>query len=323
MNSGKQVVTPPYLTQVTDGIWCIELPHTDFQTVNAYLFEGTPLTLLDAGAPTEASISQLQLALQHLGYQWEDIGRLLLTHAHIDHIGGAAFLPPPAEILALTGTAANVGDYESWMNRWHHYPVWLSEVYPELAALFLNQQSRTWMGDMFPRGGHLSINREFAHGQTIDLGRWKLQAIHTPGHDMLHTCYYLEEQQLLFSGDYILSRGPALARYMGDEANAFRDSVQQVAHLAVKQIWPSHGKPFGFQQGLSHIRSLLDRQSIRLLQRLHEGRSTALDLFFAYYGSRHFHPASIAMDFSGVDCLIQHLLDQGVISKTGIWYALA
>ena len=55
--------------------------------VNAYLFTGTTVTLLDTG--TLKSFPVLQRTLGELGMTCADIDQIVLTHGHIDHYGAA------------------------------------------------------------------------------------------------------------------------------------------------------------------------------------------------------------------------------------------
>src|SRR5438876_9586377 len=55
--------------------------------VNAYLLAGEPLTLVDTGPATEEAWADLEAGLAGLGYGVGDIGRVLLTHGHVDHWG--------------------------------------------------------------------------------------------------------------------------------------------------------------------------------------------------------------------------------------------
>ena len=54
--------------------------------VNWYLLrEGTDLTLVDAGYPGD--LDWVEESVRSLGRRPEDIGAILLTHAHVDHMG--------------------------------------------------------------------------------------------------------------------------------------------------------------------------------------------------------------------------------------------
>ncbi len=50
------------------------------------LKDGNDLTLIDSGYPRD--IDALEASIRSIGGQPEDVRAILLTHAHIDHIGG-------------------------------------------------------------------------------------------------------------------------------------------------------------------------------------------------------------------------------------------
>ena len=55
--------------------------------VQVYLIDSQPLTLIDTGPCTAASRAQLEAALDGFGYGLADIERVVVTHAHRDHMG--------------------------------------------------------------------------------------------------------------------------------------------------------------------------------------------------------------------------------------------
>jgi glyoxylase-like metal-dependent hydrolase (beta-lactamase superfamily II) len=87
------------MKRVAEGLYCF----TGLLVGRVYLIKDSDgLTVIDAGIPNAADkiVSQIRAA----GYQPEDVRRILITHAHGDHIGG---LP---RLKALTG--AQVIAYE-------------------------------------------------------------------------------------------------------------------------------------------------------------------------------------------------------------------
>ncbi|MDD4093267.1 MAG: MBL fold metallo-hydrolase, partial [Methanothrix sp.] len=82
--------------QITNHVHCLKMPFQitspDGQKINrfvyAYLIYGDEICLIDSGV---AHCQQIIIDyLQATGRKPEDITRLILTHAHPDHIGSAA-----------------------------------------------------------------------------------------------------------------------------------------------------------------------------------------------------------------------------------------
>ena len=74
-------------TEIADGVW-----RFDCRGVNAYLvFDDVP-TLVDAGTPWDETA--IRRGLDEAGVEVADIGRVLLTHYDLDHVGTLAALAP-------------------------------------------------------------------------------------------------------------------------------------------------------------------------------------------------------------------------------------
>jgi len=76
------------MTSADDGIHRLEVP-TPFSVgaVNAYLLDDDPLTLVDTGPNSGTSLDRLERGLTALGHRVEDLGLIVVTHQHMDHLG--------------------------------------------------------------------------------------------------------------------------------------------------------------------------------------------------------------------------------------------
>ncbi len=95
---------------------------------------------------------------------------ILQTHAHNDHIGAAR------EVADAVGAPIylNPADLVLW-----------EQVYPDSKP-----------------------DRELADGDVFEVGGATLRAIHTPGHSPGSTCFYLESEGTVFTGDTLFNGGP-------------------------------------------------------------------------------------------------------------------
>ncbi len=107
---------------------------------------------------------------------------LLVTHGHVDHLGGAA------DLVARTGVAAYLHPEDDFLAR-----------RPE-------DQLRVLMGTV-PPGDYRppETYRELSDGQVLDLAGLRLGVVATPGHTPGHCCFYLAEEGVFFSGDHLLA----------------------------------------------------------------------------------------------------------------------
>lgn len=126
---------------------------------------------------------------------------LLHSHGHFDHIGGTA------GVSRATGAAIRI----------HAADRPLYDRLPEQASFFgLSAEP-----PLPPDGG-------FADGEKISVGRFRLEAIHTPGHSPGSTCFLLEgEAPVLFSGDTLFRRSIGRTDLWGGDTDTILASIRQ------------------------------------------------------------------------------------------------
>jgi len=105
------------------------------------------------------------------------IGNIWLTHAHFDHLGGAAAVadrtnPPPPVALHQDD-----------------YPLWRM------------QGGAPYFGLRIDPGPEPTI--DLHHGQILHLGSNQLEVRHAPGHTRGHVMFYCAADSVLFCGDVI------------------------------------------------------------------------------------------------------------------------
>ncbi len=109
------------------------------------------------------------------------IAHLWITHAHFDHLGGAAALAEISHPLPLLALHAE------------DYPLWRMQG---AAALF---------GYHIDPGPEPSFYLE--HGQTLHLGEYTFEVRHVPGHTRGHVLFYCAQAGIAFCGDLIFQGG--------------------------------------------------------------------------------------------------------------------
>lgn len=135
---------------------------------------------------------------------------LLHTHGHFDHIGGTA------EVSRATGAAIRI----------HAADRPLYDRLPEQASFFgLSAEP-----PLPPDGG-------FADGEKISVGRFRLEAIHTPGHSPGSTCFLLDgEAPVLFSGDTLFRRSIGRTDLWGGDTDTILASIRQKLFVLPAQL---------------------------------------------------------------------------------------
>lgn len=68
-----------------------------------------------------------------------------------------------------------------------------------------------------------------------------LRAVHTPGHASDHLCYYLEEEEALFTGDLILGGTTTVIPPDDGDLGEYLASLRRLLDLPIRRIYPGHG----------------------------------------------------------------------------------
>jgi glyoxylase-like metal-dependent hydrolase (beta-lactamase superfamily II) len=202
-------------------------------SVDTYLVEGDPLTLIDCGVASEDARSTLSAALEHLGYGFEDIRRIILTHYHRDHMGNAEALRRAADDL-------EVWAHEDAVSMVEHFTVERDERLEDTAALFLEYgvprdavaRITAWREERMLRRPALceptQVDRVLRGGDVIEFKELGLEVIHAPGHTAGHILLHHEESGVLFTGDQILGGAvPNTENYYLDGLADPRDALHR------------------------------------------------------------------------------------------------
>jgi glyoxylase-like metal-dependent hydrolase (beta-lactamase superfamily II) len=162
---------------------------------HVYLLDGgSELALVDVGAGMGAG--EIVANVRRAGFDPGRVRRLLCTHAHADHAGGAARI---RELLP---------DAEVCISR-------------EVAELLeTGDEERTSIGvakraGIYPPDYHLEpcpVDRELDEGDRIGIGDLTLECIDTPGHSSGHLSFLLDHggRRSLFGGDVVFHGGTIL-----------------------------------------------------------------------------------------------------------------
>jgi glyoxylase-like metal-dependent hydrolase (beta-lactamase superfamily II) len=83
-----------------------------------------------------------------------------------------------------------------------------------------------------------------ADGDVAAMGvGWTMRAVYTPGHTSNHTCFALDEEQALFTGDHVMGWSTTVVSPPDGDMRAYIDSLRKVMGRDDATLWPTHGAP--------------------------------------------------------------------------------
>ena len=228
-------------------ITTLRIPNLFFEGRNGvYVIHSDPLTLIDTGVATSKARTELRESLKAENIPIHSIGRIILTHKHIDHIGNAWWLQQEsgAEIFIHEMEMESIANVDPDGDRWRtlvreRFESW--HVPPDLRTDAGGTRQIDWKIQS-------AQPTAITEGQMIDLGGADLEVIHTPGHTMGSVCLRLD--RVLFSGDHVL---PDISPNIGGGdlkhqglLTAYLKSLQRCQALApdIDLVFPGHGEPF-------------------------------------------------------------------------------
>ena len=146
------------------------------------------------------------------------------THIHWDHIGGHKYFP---------NFYAHAAELD-WLNG--KFPLSV-ETIREMVV------DRCDLPDGFDAGSYEFFQgtptRIVADHDMIDLGGRQIEVLHTPGHSPGHLCFWEKETGYLFTGDLVY-KDVLFAYYPSTDPDAYLTSLEKVASLPVKRVFPAH-----------------------------------------------------------------------------------
>lgn len=217
----------------------------DFINSFAFLEDDGSVTLVDCGV--KQAPRRIVAALEHLGKHPRDVNRILLTHAHSDHAGGAHEM---IERTGVDGVAIHEDDVP-YAEAGHNAP---PDVTTTTGRLFLRMPGTTF--EPFTVAQHLH------GGEVLDVAGG-LRIVHTPGHTPGHVSLVHERTSVLITGDALfnpLSRLGWPLAVICTSARQNKESAQVFADLEYDVAAFTHG-PEIRDNPREAIRSFLRRKA--------------------------------------------------------------
>jgi glyoxylase-like metal-dependent hydrolase (beta-lactamase superfamily II) len=90
-----------------------------------------------------------------------------------------------------------------------------------------------------------SYDQTLKDGEAIEVGATRILIIHTPGHTPGSTCFKIEAEPVLFSGDTLFPGGPGATHFPGGDFTAIINSIENRLFRAYGPetlVLPGHGR---------------------------------------------------------------------------------
>ena len=226
-------MTTANITEILEDLFFVE---RGYLNANQLVYRGNPPELIDSGYI--ADFAETAGILQNLGVQPSEVGRIITTHCHCDHIGGhkAIYDQSGCEIWLHELGKHFIDSRDGWSTGWNYY----------------HQQA-----DFFPCSTGLK------DGDTLRIGPHAFDVLHTPGHASDGIVLYHHKAELLVSSDTLWQHDlPVHTVRVEGNATVYltKKSLERISGLKVSTVCPGHGPLFtDFGAALRQSRKKVDQ----------------------------------------------------------------
>jgi hydroxyacylglutathione hydrolase len=145
-----------------------------------------------------------------------EVGSIIVTHAHIDHVGAVAALADEYACPVLMH----------------------AESEPMLMQL---PTQAMMMGLKF--GKVPAVDRHISDGEVLEVGKLRLRSLYTPGHAPGHLAFYIEDEGVVLSGDALFAGSVGRVDLPGGSMEVLMRSIEERLLTLPDETWvyPGHG----------------------------------------------------------------------------------
>lgn len=223
----------------------VPLPDNPLKEINSYILTSSDRNLvIDTGMNRPECREVLERGLEEIGLDLERTD-FLATHLHADHQGLISTLMRP-------GSRAYMGREDTPAFRHGAGDTWSRDGFmgnygarSGFPADDLEASMRNHPGFKYSSAATVDY-LELEEGDSLQVGDFHLEVLHTPGHTGGHICLLDRARGILFSGDHVLGDiTPNIATWSddGDPLADYLDSLERMRPLEVESCLPGHRSP--------------------------------------------------------------------------------
>jgi glyoxylase-like metal-dependent hydrolase (beta-lactamase superfamily II) len=255
--------------------------------VNIYFAEKPVPTLIDVPPDERLCLDELNTALSVQGYSVKSIQRIVVSHPHLDHFGGAR------TIVEMSGAEVWVSERAS-----HQFENYEEEFKKEKAAhTLLLERAGATISEMESSFAFYETRDNLAHnvfpsrrlkiGDRFEFGSLTLTVAAVPGHTPWCILLFDEKKGIAFGGDLFVNSNPSEPLVLVNEERpreyrrlaSYKTSLEAVKGMNLKILLPGHGGII--QDPSKKIQDRLktiDRRRLAILHTLTKRSQTALEI---------------------------------------------
>jgi glyoxylase-like metal-dependent hydrolase (beta-lactamase superfamily II) len=145
-----------------------------------------------------------------------EVGSIIVTHAHIDHVGAVAALADEYACPVLMHAEAEP----------------MMKQLPTQAMM---------MGLKF--GKVPAVDHHIGDGEVLEVGELRLRSLYTPGHAPGHLAFYVEDEGLVLSGDALFAGSVGRTDLPGGSMEVLMRSIEERLLTLPNEtrVFPGHG----------------------------------------------------------------------------------
>jgi glyoxylase-like metal-dependent hydrolase (beta-lactamase superfamily II) len=294
--------------------------------VNVYAIEeaGGGFALFDAGLGSAEAESALEAGLRAAGRRFSEMTRVILSHGHVDHYGGArTALEKAGHPVSVFAHPADIPKVSEAGPRW-------KDLAPAYGAFFLGHgvpaevlailASESAGG--FNLARRLAEVRPVAEGEMLSFRYFRAEILHMPGHTPGLLCLWDREHRIFFSDDHLLEKvspNPLVDLRAGEKWRplvSYLESAGRMRALDVELVLPGHGPPFrDHRRVIDGLRHFYGKRQAKIRSLLAEAPRTAYEVTRALFPWAK--PADLFLTFSEAMANLEVLESRGEVGRQG------
>lgn len=274
--------------------------------------------MIDTGPNNDYTLQFLKEELKRKDMDISSIGKILITHGHVDHCGLARQISEEsgAEVFVHKADEDLVRDFkETFSARKGQFRKEMKKCGVPSRTLDLVEE---FFGFLSKMADSTEVAGYLENGQDIQAGGHTLRVVHTPGHSA-GSVSFLSSEGILFSGDTLPREySPSVVCAGSGSLSAGLDeyfgSLDKLRNMETTEVHPGHGGPFTDKNdAIDDCLNAMKMREVRIIQALQIDSETPFNLMTKVYGPLPIH--EIFTGLSEILGFLDRLVSEGTAEE--------